>query len=176
MRLYEFSAHLSQSLNDSSEQDVVFSDRVNDSTHTCPILSSSCQWPRRSTRVSPAQIVKRSWRWRQPLYTDPLPWLWKRNPKRNERAPRKGLLLWAKPTDKCPSLASSRGNKLPFLGGQRFGVVKGRDQEVLTFTYCVSSASSSPHLYQDYISILWGVYYFWFLTKRKSPTSRMQKI
>ena len=106
------------------------------------------QWLRKSTRVNPAQIVKKSLRWRLPLSIGLLPWLWKRNPKRTERAQRRELLLWAKPIDKWPLLASSRESELPSLLGQRCGVVKGQARDVQTVTYCVSSSSASPHLCQ----------------------------
>lgn len=148
---------------------------LNDSTHSYPIFSLFCQWLKKSTRVNPAQIVKRSLRWRPPPYTDPPLWLWKKNPKKNERAQRKGLLLWAKPTDKCPLLASSRGSELPSLLSQRRGVVKGEDQDRQTLTYCVSSSCASPCLDQKTSSVLWGLCCFWFLTKGKAPGSKRQK-
>lgn len=90
--------------------------------------------------------MKKSLRWRLPLSIGLLPWLWKRNPKRNERAQRRELLLWAKPTDKRPLLASSRESELPSLLGRRCGVVKGQAQDAQTLTYCVSSSSASPRL------------------------------
>lgn len=138
-----------------------------------PIFPFSNQSLKKSTKVNRAQIAKRNRRWRHPPYTGPPPWLWKKNPKRNERAPRKGLLLWAKPIDKCPLLASSRGSELPSLLGQTWSG-QGEDQDIQTLTYCVSSSNATPHLCQKTSSILQDVY-CWFVTKRKSPGSKGQK-
>lgn len=108
---------------------------VTQPTHV-PFFSSFDQWLKKSTKVNPAQIAKRNLRWRHPPHTDPLPWLWKKNSEKSERAPGKGLLLWAKPIDKCPLLASSRGSELLSLLGQRQGVVREKTRHTDSHLLC----------------------------------------
>lgn len=139
-----------------------------------PFFSLFNQWLKKSMRVSPAQIVKRNLRWRHLPYRDPPPpRLWEKNSKRNERAPRKGLLLWAKPIDKCPLLASSRGSELLSLLGQRCGVVRKRPRHANSRLLCKFIQCLTSPISEDCSPILYSLYY-WFLTKRKSPGGKRQ--